>query len=232
VATGTAVSVTFSEPMDKASAQAAFSLARASDSAAVTGSFSWSGSTMTFQPAATLAGGIDYRATVAAGARDLAGNQLQTSRAWSFRTLSTATFLPSATVIESSSWRSGSVSSLHADDNVFFDVNSTASWTRTSSWYARFTGIARDLQSLRVTYRGRSSASCSQTVAVWRWSTASWVTVDTRTIGWTEVLVDRTLTGALSDLVSSTDEARVRVRCTSGTQAFYAGGDLLRLTVS
>ena len=69
-------------------------------------------------------------------------------------------------------------------------------------------------------------------MADWRWTTASWVTVDTRTIGSTEVLVDQTLTGALSDLVSSTGEARGRVRCTSGMHKFYAGGDLLRLTVT
>jgi subtilisin family serine protease len=144
----------------------------------------------------------------------------------------TVTALPVSAVIEASSWRSGSVSSLHADDNVFFDVNSTAGWTRTSSWYARFTGIARDLRGLGVTYRGRSSASCSQTVAVWRWTTGSWVTVDTRTVGWSEVLVDRSLTGTLSDYVSSNGEVRVRIRCTSGTQAFYAGGDLLRLTIT
>jgi subtilisin len=232
VTTGSAVSVTFSEPMDKASAQAAFSLTRASDGAAIAGSFSWSGSTLTFRPAAALAEGTDYRATVGPGARDLAGNELGTSRAWTFRTLTTVTALPGSTVIESGTWRSGSASSLRADDNVFYDVSSTTGSTRTSSWQGRFTGVARDLRSLRVTYRGRSSASCSQTVAVWRWTTASWVTIDSRSVGSTEVLVDRSLSGTLTDYVSSAGEVRVRVRCTSGYQAFSAGGDLLRLTMT
>jgi hypothetical protein len=232
VATNAAVSVTFSEPMDKTSAQAAFSLVRASDGAAVAGSFSWSGSTMAFRPAAALAEGTAYRATVAAGARDLAGNELATSRTWTFGTLTTVTAVPNAAVIEAGTLRSGSASSLHADDNAFFYVNSTTSSTRTASWYGRFTGIARDLRSARVTYRGRSSASCSQTVSVWRWTTGSWVGVDSRTVGTTEALVDRTLSGALSELVSTAGELRVRVRCSSGGQAFYAGGDLLRLTIT
>jgi hypothetical protein len=46
------------------------------------------------------------------------------------------------------------------------------------------------------------------------------------------VLVDRSLGGALTDYVSATGEVRVRVRCTSGTQAFAAGSDLLRLTMT
>jgi hypothetical protein len=232
VATGTAVSVTFSEPMDRSSAEAAFALTRAADGTAVPGSFSWSGSTMTFRPAAALAEGTAYAASVGTGARDLAGNALAASRAWTFRTLTTVTALPASAVLESGALRSGGVSSLRADDNVFLEIASTTATTRTSSWHGRFTGIGRDLRSLRVTYRGRSSASCSQTVSVWRWTTGSWVGIDSRTVGTTEVLVDRSLGGTLADYVSSAGEVRVRVRCTSGGQAFVTGGDLLRLTVT
>jgi subtilisin len=232
VATGTAVSVTFSEPMDKASAEAAFSLARASDGAAVAGSFSWNGSTMTFRPSAPLAEGTSHRATVAAGARDLAGNALATGRSWTFTTVRTVAAAPDLAVIQSGTLRSGGAGSLGADDNVFLDVNSTSSGTRTSSWYGRFTAVPRDLRSLRVTYRGRSSATTAQTVSVWRWTTSSWVQIDSRNVGTTEVLVDRSLTGALTDLVSSAGEVRVRVRNTSGTQAFVGGGDQLRLTLT
>ena len=46
------------------------------------------------------------------------------------------------------------------------------------------------------------------------------------------MLVDRSLNGTLADYVSTAGEVRVRVRCTSSTQAFYAGGDLLRLTMT
>jgi hypothetical protein len=128
--------------------------------------------------------------------------------------------------------RSGNATSLRADDNLFYDIISTTTGRRTSSWYGRFIGIARDLRSLRVTYRGRSSASCSQTVAAWRWTTGSWVGLDSRTVGSSEVFVDRSLGGTLADYVSSLGEVRVRVRCTMGSQAFIAGGDLLRVMIT
>jgi subtilisin family serine protease len=222
VATSAAVSVTFSESMDRASAEAAFSLG-------VPGTFSWSGDTMTFRPSSPLAEGTQYTATLGAGPRDLAGNALAAGRTWSFRTLTTVTVAPTGTAIETGSLRGGTYSRLAADDNVFYEVNSTTSGTRTSSWYGRLTGVSRDLRSLRVIYRGRNSATCSQTLAIWRWTTASWVQIDSRSVGTTEVLVDRSATGTLADLVSSTGEVRVRVRCTSGS-SFYSRGDYLRVT--
>jgi subtilisin family serine protease len=231
VATSAGVAVTFSEAMDKATAEAAFFLVRAVDGAAVPGSFSWSGATMTFRPAAALAEGTAYRAAVGAGARDTAGNGLTAARSWSFTTVRTLTLFPDAVGLQSGSLRAGGVSSLRGDDNLFLDVAST-SWAPTTAWYGRFPGVPRDLTSLRVAYAGRSSASCSQTVAVWRWATGTWVQLDARTAGTAEALVDRAVGGVLTDYVNSVGEARVRVRCTSSTAAFVAGGDLLRLTVT
>ena len=231
VATSAGVAVTFSEAMDKATAQAAFSLVRVSDGASVPGSFSWSGATMTFRPAAALAEGTAYRAAVGTGARDAAGNALAAARAWSFTTLRTLALSADGVGLQTGSLRAGGVSSLRTDDNLFLDVASTSSaWT--TAWYGRVTGVPRDLRSLRVTYAGRSSASCSQTVSVWKATTGAWVQLDARSVGTAEVLVDRSAGGVLTDYVSSTGEAFVRVRCTSSTAAFVAGGDLLRLTVT
>jgi hypothetical protein len=80
---GTNFSVTFSEPMDKASAQVAFSI---SSPSGVTGQFSWSadGRTMTFTPSTAF----DYGTSVSWGisdiAKDLAGNALSGALAASF----------------------------------------------------------------------------------------------------------------------------------------------------
>ncbi len=87
VATTSAVTVSFSEPMDKASASAAFSLRRASDNAAVPGSFSWNANTMTFRPSAAIGQGTSYTARVRIGARDAAGNPLASEQASGFKTL-------------------------------------------------------------------------------------------------------------------------------------------------
>jgi subtilisin len=236
VPASTSVVVTFGEPMDRASAQAAFSLRRTGDGAGVAGSFSWSGNTMTFRPSAALAQGTGYAARVGTGARDAAGNGLAAEQASSFVTAATATsatVYPYATVIESGSLRAGSYSRLAADDNWFYEVNSTTSSTRSTSWYGVTRGVANDLRSLRVVYAGRNSLTCSQTVSVWNWATGAWVQLDARSVGTTEVLVDRAVGGTLADYVSGTTgdgDVRVRVRCTHGYSSFYARADVLRVS--
>ena len=231
VAKSAAVTVAFGEPMNQASAQAAFSLVRASDGVAVSGTFSWSANTMTFRPSA-LADATSYRARVAPSAYDVAGNRLAAERTWSFKTALVTAVAPGSFTLEAGSLTGGAASALGADDGSFLQVASTTSGTRTSSWYGRFTSVARDLRGLRVTYSGRNSASCWQTVAVWRWTNSSWVQLDARNVSTTELLVDRAASGTLADYVSSGGEVRVRIRCTSSSASFVASGDLLRLSVS
>jgi hypothetical protein len=59
------------------------------------------------------------------------------------------------------------------------------------------------------------------------------VTLDSRSLGTTEVQIDRFPSGALADYVSGTTgdgTLYVRVRCTSSSGAFTTSGDLLRIT--
>ncbi|HEX2221088.1 MAG TPA: S8 family serine peptidase, partial [Candidatus Limnocylindria bacterium] len=216
VSSSTSVTATFSEPMQREPTQAAFSLVRA-DGQPQAGSFSWSANTMTFRPSAPLAAGSSYTATITTDAADLAGNRLGAARTWSFKTLTTATAVPAATVISRGSARSGGAAQLGADDGAWYAVNSTASSTYTTDWYARVTGVPNSLLSLRVAYSGKNSRTCSQTVSLYRWSTASWVQLDARSVGTTEILVDKAAGGTLADYVSGSSgdgEVRVRIRCT------------------
>jgi len=83
----TYVTVTFSIPMDHASAQEHFSLVNELTGEVIGGSFRWpNDTTMVFVPAAPLAFGDPYQAQVTAGAlaRDRQGGTLETYR-WSFR---------------------------------------------------------------------------------------------------------------------------------------------------
>ena len=233
VATSATVTASFSEAMDAAATQSAFSLARSSDGAAVAGSFTWSGNTLTFRPSAPLAQGTGYTARVTTEARDTSGNRLATEKAWTFKTVTTVTASPGAAVIQSGSLRSGSYSRLGADDNAYYEVNSTSSSTYTTSWYGSFAAVPNGLVSLKVTYGGKNSRTCTQTIAVWRWTTSSWVQLDSRSVGTTEVIVDKAVTGTLADYVSGTSgdgEVRVRVRCTLSSYSFYASGDTIRIT--
>lgn len=134
--------------------------------------------------------------------------------------------------VDAGTLRAGTYSRLNADDNLFYEVNSTTSGTRTSSWYGFTPGVSNALTSLRVAYKGKNSVSCSQSVQIWRWTTSTWVTLDTRSVGTTEVLIDKTV-GTPADYVSGTSgdgEVGLRVRCTHGSASFISSGDLMRVT--
>ncbi len=228
----TAVSVTFSEPMDAAATSQAFSLTRSGASTPVTGTVSWSGTTMRFVPSSALAGGSTYTARVSTQARDLAGNRLASERVWSFTTIVEVTALPTATTRQSGSVRSGGAAQLGSDDNAYFVVASTTSSTYTSSWYGTFSGVSNSLRSLNVTYKGKHSRTCAQSVSIWRPTTSSWVKLDSRSVGTTEVQVDRIPGGTLADYVTGTSgdgQLYVQVRCTSTSGSFTTSGDLMRI---
>jgi hypothetical protein len=147
----------------------------------------------------------------------------------SFNTPVTA--FPAATVIETGTVRgAGNAASLTADDDNFFEVNSTTSGTRTSSWYGRFTGVPISIVGLTATYRGKNSRNCTQTLAAWRWSDSTWQQMDSRTVGTTEVTVaDLAPPGTASGYVNAAGELRVRVRCTT-TANFFGSGEVMRIT--
>jgi hypothetical protein len=87
VPVNSAVTATFSETMGGASlTTATFTLVDGSGNP-VAGTVTSAGATATFAPTAVLANGTTYTATVTTGARDLAGNGLAQSRAWSFMTI-------------------------------------------------------------------------------------------------------------------------------------------------
>ena len=233
----TKVSVAFSEAMNTAAAQSAFSLVKSTDGAAVSGSFSWSGTTMTFSPSSALAAEAEYTARVSTAAKDTAGNALASEKAWKFAVAAASpavSVAPSSTTIYYGSLRSGDATRLSADDNGYYEVNSTTSGTRVADWYGRARGVPNAAKSLKVTYQGKSSASCTQYVYVYNWTTGAWVAVDGRTISTTEVGITVTLGGTLADYVSGTSgdgDVVVRVRCArSDAVNFFVSGDLMRIT--
>ena len=94
---------------------------------------------------------------------------------------------PDTTTILAGSHRSGTASSLAADDNAYYEVNSTTSGQRTTDWYGTFTGVSNSLSNLRVSYTGKNSSSCTQVIFIWRWTTSSWVQLSSQSVGTTEV---------------------------------------------
>lgn len=84
VALNSNITVTFDEPMNTQSAQSAFSI-----NPSVSGSYSWSGDTMIFNPASNLVGQTFYTVTVNTGAQDVIGNALSSQQTFTFTTVET-----------------------------------------------------------------------------------------------------------------------------------------------
>lgn len=81
--TTSSIEVDFSEPVERATAEAAFAI-----SPAVRGSFSWSSASLTFTPVARLPLRTRFAVTVAGGVRDRAGNEMAAGPpAFSFMTV-------------------------------------------------------------------------------------------------------------------------------------------------
>jgi hypothetical protein len=76
------INVTFSEAMNNASVESAFSI-----SPVTTGSFSWNGNTMKYTPNSHLSNNMTYTVTIGTGAKDLAGNTMAAQYNWAFTTV-------------------------------------------------------------------------------------------------------------------------------------------------
>jgi subtilisin family serine protease len=148
--------------------------------------------------------------------------------------LTQVTATPSATTIETGSLRSGAAANLAANDDSFYEVNSSTSGQKTTAWYGTFPGVANALSNLQVSYAGKNSRSCAQTVDIWNWNNTRWVEVDSRSVGTTEVsIANLTPGGTLSRYVSGTTgdgDLRVRVRCRVSGVPFFSSGDLLQIS--
>jgi parallel beta-helix repeat protein len=86
VPVGTTITATFSEAMNKTSAENAFSI-----SPSVSGSFGWDDNKMIFTPDSNLAYETTYIATISTEAEDLAGSNLESPFSWQFTTVSEPT---------------------------------------------------------------------------------------------------------------------------------------------
>jgi Tol biopolymer transport system component len=138
---------------------------------------------------------------------------------------------PSGTTIGAGSRVGGYASSLAAADTAYYQVQSTSNSRFTSDWYGSFTGVPSTLSALKVTYQGYNSRSCSQTVSIYNWSSATWSALASSKVGTTEVrIADIAVGGTPSSYVGPSGELRVSVRCTTTRGTFVANGNQLQIS--
>jgi hypothetical protein len=139
------------------------------------------------------------------------------------------TVFPSTTTLLAGSPAGGTAPSLAADDSVYFSVNS--GFLTAPSWYGSFTGVPAGASNLRLGYNGRASRTCTLNLAIYNWTSATWVLVTQQSIGTSEAtLVDLAPPGSASAYRSASGEVRVRVTCSVFTLSAYASSsDVLSL---
>jgi hypothetical protein len=137
-------------------------------------------------------------------------------------------------MIYSGSVKAGDATRLREDDGTVFEISSTTSGTRLTSWYGRVAGVSNALTRLSVTYRGSHSASCEQTIYLWNWSIGYWVRFASGGGGPSETEVTFSPGTSLDSYVSGTagdGEVAVRVHCArSDAVGFTSAGDLMKVT--
>jgi hypothetical protein len=141
----------------------------------------------------------------------------------------TVTAFPATVIVQNGIFLGGSAASLAADDNIYFQVSSSLFGT---SAYAVFRNVPNSLRNLRVTFQGKNSQSCTQTISVWRWSTSSWVPIDSRYVAAGDVLLaDLVTPGAPASFVGNwgKGELRVRIQCSTWVSNFLSSWDLLKI---
>jgi hypothetical protein len=145
---------------------------------------------------------------------------------------------PGTVVVQAGVGVSGDAGSLTADDGEYFITRSSKPNVGTTSWYGEISDLPDDSASLTVAYQGKASATCTQSISIFRWTDTTWVQLDSRSIGTAEIAIGNlTPPGSPSDFVSagpgSIGFSRVRVTCTTGgSTQFSLSGELMKITVS
>jgi carboxypeptidase T len=142
------------------------------------------------------------------------------------------TAVPNSFTIYSGTRTAGDVTALGADDGALLQIASTTSGTRVTSWYGRITGVPNALTALSGTYRGSHSASCSQGVYLYNWSSGTWARFSATTAGTVENEAAFSPTSSLASYVSGPSgngDVAMRVHCTRSSN-FTTSAELMKVT--
>jgi hypothetical protein len=145
------------------------------------------------------------------------------------------TGFPAASKILAGTLASGTYSNLAADDAAYYNVNSTTVAPRQSSWQAGFSGVPAGATNLKLTYKGKNSVACTQTISLWNWAgLGSWVTVAGPTsVGTTDVTVAVPNIATPAVYIGTTGanagKVQARVLCSGPGVNWSSNGNLMKI---
>ena len=187
----TQVRATFSEAMNRPSAESAFSLMRLDTSTYVAGTFAWAGNDLAFTPSGPLAQGIVYRVRVNATARDASdpGNPMAGPFTSTFTTadvtppsIASATAVPSPQEIGGTVNVSASVTDNGAVAEVWIQINDPGGAPLSNATAAFDAGAGRYFRVISYTRPGTYTFRISARDAAGNWAvaTGNFALVDTQ----------------------------------------------------
>ena len=141
-------------------------------------------------------------------------------------------YAPTSSTILSGTINSGTFSNLATNNSSYIVTNSTTSGTRILNWYGS-TIISQSpatVTKLTINYDGKNSASKTQVLYLYNWSTSTWTQIDSRTVSTSDVLITNIQTSP-ANFISSIGEIRLRVYSTGGTKNYTCSGDWMQFTV-
>lgn len=145
---------------------------------------------------------------------------------------SLTTAFPTAVTVLTGTATAGNAASLGSVDQSYYTVR--APILSSATWYGTFAADA-GASDFKVTFTGFASRSCTLSLAMYRWSTATWVTVGTsRSLGTSQVTVaDQAPDSSVpaSEFRNGSGQVRVRVACSAFTFSKYTSStNLLQLS--
>jgi hypothetical protein len=142
------------------------------------------------------------------------------------------TYAPTSTTILSGTLNNGTFGNLATNNSSYFVLNSTTSGTRRSDWYGRvlISQAPASVTKLTITYDGKNSATKTQILYLFNWSTMSWTQIDSRNVSTSDILITNSQTSP-ANYISSTGEIRLRVFSSGGTKNYTASADWMHFAI-
>ena len=135
---------------------------------------------------------------------------------WNFTTLATASYNPSSVIVHTGSIVSGDHTNLQADDESYLQIRSAGWLKKKVEWVTKVTINEPPslVTKLRITYDGHYSASETQELYLYNYTSAEWDLIDMRTVGTSDVTIIWLTTdpNTIQDYISSTGEIKLGIR--------------------